>query len=78
MNPNLNARLACGCRVIFRPSTPAAGERPSSPFTVVVERKAETCTLSIHVSGMAVYDHRSALRPSTRLHPQVQPDYEDG
>jgi hypothetical protein len=78
MNPNLNARLACGCRVIFQTSTPAPGERPTSPITVVVERKAETCTLPIHVSGMAIYDHRSALRPSTRLHPQVQPDYEDG
>jgi hypothetical protein len=46
--------------------------------TVVVERKAETCTLAIHVGGMAIYDHRSALRPSTRVNPPLQPDYEDG
>jgi hypothetical protein len=29
------------------------------------------------VTGLAVYDHREALRPSTRLHPTIQPDYED-
>jgi hypothetical protein len=33
--------------------------------------------MAIHVAGLPVYDHREALRPSTRLHPTIQPDYED-
>ena len=72
MNPKLTARLACGCRVAFQDGS------PGSPVTVLLERKAETCTLAIHVGGMPLYDHRSALRPSTRLSPPLQPDYEDG
>jgi len=72
MSAPLTARLACGCRLAFKSGS--AG----SPVTVVVERKAETCTLAIHVGGMAIYDHRSALRPSTRINPPLQPDYEDG
>ena len=72
MSEPLTARLACGCRLAFK-----AGS-PGSPVTVMVERKAETCTLAIHVGGMAIYDHRSALRPSTRVNPPLQPDYEDG
>ena len=72
MNANLTATLACGCRVRFQDG--AAG----SPVTVVLDQKAATCTMSIHVGGMALYDHRSALRPSTRLSPPLQPDYEDG
>jgi hypothetical protein len=43
-----------------------------------VERKAETCTINLHVAGMPLYDHRAAVRPSTRVHHHVQPDYEDG
>jgi hypothetical protein len=72
MSELLTARLACGCRLAFKSGS------PGSPVTVVVERKAETCTLAIHVGGMAIYDHRSALRPSTRVNPPLQPDYEDG
>ena len=72
MNPKLTASLACGCRVAFKDG------QPGSPVTVILERKAETCTMSIHVGGMALYDHRSALRPSTRFTPPLQPDYEDG
>jgi hypothetical protein len=68
----MTARLACGCRAGF------LDVRPGSPVTVVIERKSETCTLALHVGGMALYDHRSALRPSTRLVPPLQPDYEDG
>jgi len=77
MTPLVSARLACGCRVTFRDADPKITERPGSPVTVILERKAETCTLSLHVAGMAIYDHRSAMRPSTRLVPQVQPDYEE-
>lgn len=72
MKPKLVARLACGCRVGFLDA------KPGSPVTVVIERKSETCTLALHIGGMALYDHRSALRPSTRLVPPLQPDYEDG
>jgi hypothetical protein len=72
MNPKLTARLACGCGVAFQDGA------PGSPVTVVLQRKAETCTLAIHVGGMPLYDHRSALRPSTRLTTPLQPDYEDG
>lgn len=77
MTPIASAQLACGCRVTFRDAELKAGDRPGSPVTVILDRKAETCTLSLHVAGMAIYDHRSALRPSTRLAPQVQPDYEE-
>ena len=66
------ARLACGCQVGFHEA------KPGVPVTGFIERKSETCTLAIHVGGMALYDHRSALRPSTRFTPPLQPDYEDG
>ena len=66
------ATLACGCRLGF-------GEGVSgSPVTVMIARKSDRCTLSIHVAGLPVYDHREALRPSTRPLPPVQPDYEEG
>ena len=67
-----SARLACGCQLAF-----AAGS-DGSPVTVVVQRKADTCTRPLHVAGMPVHDHRSALRPPTRFGPTLQPDYEDG
>jgi hypothetical protein len=65
------ARLACGCRVGFR-----AGVE-GSPVTVVVERKADGCPIAIHVGGLPVFDHREALRPSTRLRLRAQPDFEE-
>ena len=46
-------------------------------MTVVVTRKADTCTIAIHVSGLPVYDHREALRPATRMLPAPQPDFEE-
>lgn len=67
----LTARLACGCRLSFRKGV------EGSPVLVVVETKAPGCGVSIHVSGMPVYDHREALRASTRLLPSVQTDYEE-
>ena len=66
------ARLACGCQLAFRESTTGGG------VTVMLQRKSETCTMSIHVAGMPLYDHRAAVRPSTRIHPEIQHDYEDG
>ena len=65
------ARLACGCRVAFR-----AGVE-GSPVTVVVAEKAPGCATLLHVAGLPVFDHREALRPSTRPLPSVQSDYEE-
>jgi len=65
------ARLACGCRVGFR--TGVTG----SPVTVVVAHKSAGCTMAIHVAGLPVYDHREALRPSSRLGVRIQPDFEE-
>jgi hypothetical protein len=67
----ISARLACGCHVSFRDGV------EGSPVLVVLETKAAGCVVSIHVSGMPIYDHREALRPSTRLLPSVQSDYEE-
>jgi hypothetical protein len=44
--------------------------------TVIVEKKADGCPISVHVGGLPVYDHREALRPSTRLGVHFQSDYE--
>jgi hypothetical protein len=67
----LTARLACGCTLAFRSGV------EGSPVTVIVERKATSCTMAIHVTGLPVFDHREALRPSTRMLPAQQSDYEE-
>lgn len=71
MSDSIVARLACGCRLKF-----GAGVE-GSPVTVVLDSKAPGCLTSSHVAGMPIYDHREALRPSTRLLPAVQSDYEE-
>ena len=71
MKPLASARLACGCRLSFQ------GGHPEGQATVVLERKSETCTIAMHVGGMALYDHHPAMRPMTRVHPTPQADYED-
>jgi len=71
MDKPTEARLACGCRVAFRDGV------EGSPVVVVLQTKSPGCVMSIHVSGMPIYDHREALRPSTRLLPPVQTDYEE-
>ena len=68
---DISARLACGCRVAFRQGV------EGSPVTVVVAQKADSCGVSIHVSGLPVFDHREALRPSTRVGPAIHTDYEE-
>jgi hypothetical protein len=71
VSPLVSARLACGCVTTFR-----AGVE-GSPITVVVLQKADGCLVGLHVAGLPVYDHREAMRASTR-HPQhLQPDYEE-
>jgi hypothetical protein len=66
-----HARLACGCRVAFREGV------GGSPVTVVVEHKASGCVLPLHVRDLPVYDYREALRPSTRLGPPEEGEYEE-
>ena len=66
-----HARLACGCRLVFR-----AGVE-GSPITVIVDEKAPTCALALHVRDMPIYDYREALRPSTRLGPPEEEEYEE-
>lgn len=65
------ARLSCGCTLRFRDGV--AG----SPVAVVVDRKAATCRLALHVEGLPVYDYREALRPSTRVLPPAEGEYEE-
>jgi hypothetical protein len=71
MDNKMEARLACGCRVTFRDGV------EGSPILVVLEIKSPGCIMSIHVAGMPIHDHREALRPSTRLLPPLQTDYEE-
>ena len=65
------ARLACGCRLVFR-----AGVE-GSPITVVVDEKSPTCAISLHVRHLPIYDYREALRPSTRLGPPEEEEFEE-
>ncbi len=65
------ARLSCGCRLGFRVGV--AG----SPVLAVIERKAGRCPIPFHVEGLAIYDHREALRPSTRPRPTEEEGYEE-
>jgi hypothetical protein len=66
-----HARLACGCRLSFREGT------PGSPVTVVVDEPAPGCINPQHVKDLPLYDHREALRPSTRLGPILDADFEE-
>jgi hypothetical protein len=67
----LHARLACGCRLSFREGV------EGSPVTVIVDVKAPSCALPIHVSGLPVYDYREALRPPTRVGPPIEEEFEE-
>ena len=69
--PLAAARMACGCVAGFRHGV------EGSPITVVIASKADSCHVSFHVAGLAVYDHREALRPSTRHAVISQPDFEE-
>jgi len=65
------ARLACGCRLVFRTGV------EGSPITVVVDERAPTCAISLHVRDLPIYDYREALRPSTRLGPPEEEEFEE-
>jgi hypothetical protein len=66
-----HARLACGCRLGFRSGV------EGSPVTVIVEEKAPACAIELHVRDLPVYDFREALRPSTRVGPPGEEEYEE-
>jgi hypothetical protein len=69
--PLTAALMACGCTAAFRLGV------EGSPITVVITRKGSGCQVPFHVADIPVFDHREALRPSTR-HPLLpQPDYEE-
>ena len=65
------ARLACGCRLGFRRGV------EGSPVLAVIESKASGCPMTIHVQGLPIYDHREALRPSTRPRLTEEEGYEE-
>lgn len=66
-----HARLSCGCRVGFREGT------SGSPVIVVIDEKAAGCVSPLHVRDLPLYDHREALRPSTRLGPLEEEEFEE-
>lgn len=66
-----HAHLACGCRVGFR-----AGVE-GSPVLVVVEEKSPQCASTQHVTDLPLYDYRESMRPSTRLGPPEEEEYEE-
>ena len=66
-----HARLACGCRVVFRDGV------EGSPITVVVDEKAPACQIPLHVRHLPIYDYREALRASTRVHHTEHEDFEE-
>ena len=66
-----HARLACGCRLAFCEGS------SGSPVTVILETKASGCVNPRHVSSLPLYDYREALRPSTRLGPPVEDEFEE-
>lgn len=70
-SPLAAAQMACGCIASFRHGF------EGSPITVVIASKAEGCQVSFHVTGLPVFDHREALRPSTRHPMAAQPDFEE-
>ncbi|MBY0496685.1 MAG: hypothetical protein K2Y23_20960 [Cyanobacteria bacterium] len=67
----VNARLACGCRLVFREGT------SGSPVLVVLGSKSTGCVNPRHVSGLPLYDYREALRPSTRFNPAEEEEFEE-
>jgi hypothetical protein len=64
-----HARLACGCRLAFREGV------EGSPVTVVIEEKGPGCVIQLHVRDLPLFDHREALRASTRLGPAAGDEY---
>lgn len=70
MKPPFTAQLACGCQVVVQ------DDGPGTPATVHIGRKAESCTMAIHVAGLPLYGHHVPTRPPTRITEPPQPDYD--
>ncbi len=66
-----HARLACGCRVVFRDTAEGA------PFLIVVDQKSAGCPSPLHVRDLPLYDYREALRPPTRYLPSEEEGFEE-
>jgi hypothetical protein len=66
-----HARLACGCGITFREGV------EGSPVTVIVSTKSPGCPLTLHVQDLPLFDYRESLRPSTRLGPAEEEEYEE-
>ena len=66
-----HARLACGCRLAFREGTPGS---PSPSWSTSA---SPGCSNPLHVKDLPLYDYREALRPSTRLGPLVDGEFEE-
>lgn len=66
-----HAHLACGCRIGFR-----AGVE-GSPVLVVVEMKSPQCASTQHVTDLPLFDYRESMRPSTRMGPPEEEEYEE-
>jgi hypothetical protein len=43
----------------------------------VLDTKAAGCVISLHVSGLPLYDYREALRPPTRFLPLGEEGFEE-
>ena len=43
----------------------------------MLETKSTGCVNPCHVSGLPLYDYREALRPSTRLGPPGEEEFEE-
>jgi hypothetical protein len=66
-----HALLSCGCRITFREGA------DGSPVTVVLAEKTPACPHAFHVQNLPLFDHREAMRPSTRFGPPVEGEYEE-
>lgn len=66
-----HARLACGCRLAFREGS------SGSPVLVVLDMKSTGCMNPRHVTSLPLHDYREALRPSTRVGPPGEEEFEE-
>ena len=44
---------------------------------MVVDFKSPACNLALHVRDLPMFDYREALRPSTRLGPREEEEFEE-
>ena len=66
-----HARLACGCRLAFREGS------SGSPLPVVLDTQTACWMGPRHAPSLTLDYHREALRPSTRLGPPGEEEFEE-